>query len=283
MRGLKPVSHRVSSVVRAALVVSAATCGMPGPSTVGTSRRDPPRGCRPSAPWTSPTLQTLIVGLCRAAGRHRALPPDPGARPPRHPRAGGRRRADVSAPRRRRTRRRHRDRPSPPRLRDILLLVFFVTIGLSAKLSALARRREAAGAPVRRHRAAAGRAERHRPADGAALRSASLRGPARGQHLVRRRSGHGDGLGQGGAGDGVRARPSWRWPPPRWRWSSVRWWRARSPSWLIRRRGLHGPSGDVEAPWLPPEPARAGPARRAVEKVMRALLLIFLAVAWATG
>jgi len=51
-------------------------------------------------------------------------------------------------------------------------------------------------------------------------------------------------------------------------------------SWLIRRRRLRGPTGPVDAPWLAPEPGTpAGPHTEPLEHVMRALLLILAAVA----
>ena len=50
-------------------------------------------------------------------------------------------------------------------------------------------------------------------------------------------------------------------------------------SWLIRRRGLQGPAGAVEVPWLPPTPGAPAPHTESLENVMRALLFIFLAVA----
>ena len=50
-------------------------------------------------------------------------------------------------------------------------------------------------------------------------------------------------------------------------------------SWLIRRRGLEGPPGAVEVPWLPPTPGAPAPHAEPLENVMRALLFIFLAVA----
>ena len=51
-------------------------------------------------------------------------------------------------------------------------------------------------------------------------------------------------------------------------------------SWLIHRRGLRGPVGAVAAPWLAPSPdAVAAPRTEPLEHVMRALLLIIGAVA----
>ncbi len=59
--------------------------------------------------------------------------------------------------------------------------------------------------------------------------------------------------------------------------------------WLIRRRRLHGPAGESDAPWIAPEPAAAHHTPP-VEQMMRAFLLIFVAVAagdrlndWASG
>ena len=50
--------------------------------------------------------------------------------------------------------------------------------------------------------------------------------------------------------------------------------------WLIHRRGLRGPVGAVAAPWLSPSAGRrGGRAHRAARAVMRALLLIIGAVA----
>ncbi len=50
-------------------------------------------------------------------------------------------------------------------------------------------------------------------------------------------------------------------------------------SWLIRRRKLEGPAGAVEVPWLPPTPGAPAPHTEPLENVMSALLFIFLAVA----
>jgi ESS family glutamate:Na+ symporter len=50
--------------------------------------------------------------------------------------------------------------------------------------------------------------------------------------------------------------------------------------WLVRSRGLHGVAGETDAPWLAPEPApRVAPAPTPLEQVMRTFLLIFVAVA----
>ena len=49
--------------------------------------------------------------------------------------------------------------------------------------------------------------------------------------------------------------------------------------WLIRRRHLHGAPGISDAPWIAPEPAAGRHHTMSVEEVMRAFLLIFVAVA----
>jgi ESS family glutamate:Na+ symporter len=49
--------------------------------------------------------------------------------------------------------------------------------------------------------------------------------------------------------------------------------------WLIRRRNLHGAAGVSDAPWIAPEPAAGRHPAMSVEQMMRALLLIFVAVA----
>ena len=203
-------------------------------------------------------------GLARPAGRHPALPPDRRARPARHPAAGRRRRADVARDGRglRRRWRRHHLRHHVARRAPAGVLRHHRAVGQALRP---ARRRPAARDAVRRHRAAAHRSERHRPADGAALRGTSVHGADRGQHLVRRWPGHGDGVGDSRRRPwACGARPSWLWPPPRWRWSSAQWSRGRSPAGSSAAAACGGRPAPSRPPGSPPgrPPGRPRAPRR---------------------
>ncbi len=114
------------------------------------------------------------------------------------------------------------------RLRDALLLIFFTSIGLSAKLSAL----KAGGKPllilcaVTVVALVAQNVGRHAP--GASLGRASGLWRSRRIAVLRRRAGNGDGVGQGIAGSRVsKTRRSSlsarrRWPSSPALWSRVR-------------------------------------------------------------
>lgn len=49
-------------------------------------------------------------------------------------------------------------------------------------------------------------------------------------------------------------------------------------SWLVRRHGLHGAVASSDAPWLEPQPASSQPPAPPIEQVMRTMLLIIGAV-----
>jgi ESS family glutamate:Na+ symporter len=165
-------------------------------------------------------------------------------------------------------------------LRDVLLLVFFVTIGLSAKLSAL----RAGGRPLAILCAVTvlllvlqnvtgllmARLFGAHPFLGLLAGSISFVG--------------GPGTAMAWAKEaatmGVRRAPELAMAAATM--AVIAGAVAAGPitSWLIRRRGLRGPTGPVEAPWLSPRPEDAPPPHaEPLERMMRALLLIFGAVA----
>ena len=164
-------------------------------------------------------------------------------------------------------------------LRDILLLVFFVTIGLSAKLSAL----RAGGRPLAILCAVTvlllvvqnltglmmARLFGAHPFVGLIAGSISFVG--------------GPGTAMAWAKEaeavGVRRAPELAMAAATLAVISGALVSGPIASWLIRRRGLHGPPGAVEAPWLSPMPNAPAPHAEPLENAMRALLLIFLAVA----
>jgi ESS family glutamate:Na+ symporter len=148
-------------------------------------------------------------------------------------------------------------------LRDVLLLVFFVTIGLSAKLSAL----RAGGRPLAILCGVTvlllvlqnvtgllmARLFGAHPFVGllAAASRSSVARARRSRGRQRRRPW------------ACGARPSWLWPPPRWRWSSAQLVAGPITSWLIRGRGLRGRPAPSRLPGSPPAGRRGGPAHRA--------------------
>jgi ESS family glutamate:Na+ symporter len=163
-------------------------------------------------------------------------------------------------------------------LRDVLLLVFFVTIGLSAKLSAL----RAGGRPrdaVRRHRAAAHPPERHRPADGGLFGAHPFVGLLAGSISFVSGPGTAMAWAKEAQAVGVVRAPELAMAAATLAVISGALASGPITSWLIRRRGLQGPAGVVEVPWLPPTPGAPAPHSEPLENVMRAFLLIFAAVA----
>jgi ESS family glutamate:Na+ symporter len=164
-------------------------------------------------------------------------------------------------------------------LRDVLLLVFFVTIGLSAKLSAL----RAGGRPLALLCAvtvlllvlqnltglAVARLFGAHPFVGLLAGSISFVG--------------GPGTAMAWAKEatamGVRRAPELAMAAATMAVIAGAVVSGPVTSWLLRRRGLRGPTGVVEAPWLSPRPDDTPPPQiEPLEHMMRALLLIFASV-----
>ena len=165
-------------------------------------------------------------------------------------------------------------------LRDVLLLVFFVTIGLSAKLSAL----RAGGRPLALLCAVTVLLLTLQNVTG--LLMARLWGAHPFMGLIAGSISFVGGPGTAMAwatqaqAMGVRRAPELALAAATLAVVVGAVVAGPIASWLIRRRGLRGPAGVVEVPWLSPKPAAgAAPRTEALEHVMRALLLIFAAVA----
>lgn len=161
-------------------------------------------------------------------------------------------------------------------LRDVLLLVFFVTIGLSAKLSAL----RAGGMPLVMlclvtvlllvvqnvvGIAVALGFDKH-PFLGLLAGSISFVG------------GPGTAMAWAGVGTamGVPRSPELALAAATLAVTVGALVSGPITGWLIRRRRLHGTDGVAEAPWV--EPEAAPPRHHGTEQIIRALLLIFVAI-----